>query len=1284
MPHAVSPADDSAQDNLINQFTEPGQAGFELLDINERELDTSGEKASDAEDYGDIDDDDLPEEEEATTHFDDVEGEDEALVDGGHQDHLVEALATDASLGLDKPVPSVEQPLVNDDTDDLFGDNDILTNDNSNIDDLFGDLNSDPVDEITQPSQIPQPESQFLSLPGANEDKQHDSRSISTNSNPTSPQPPAKSEEEAAPESKSDDPPMTAAELRIWKQQEALFSASRKNMENREAYIARNEPPPPPTTNAELFQVLWPRFEKEKIPRFGELLGFKRAVYKGKTPTKPPKPLRPTKIGLELYNDIDKLFRMSETTDANSTKDLGEHQKGLFYTTTVKHKIEEDKLPEPEIISENEVIGGVTWSDIKMMCEDWESTPSLTDGESDNRSDDRSDDKSDDKSDDTPRSLKRTFDSVEKTDPLASVKRRKIEQSGPTAPRSLKRPLDSVEQTDALAPIKRHKVHHFGPATAIVSWDEFPSFDDPEEATRRIARKVVLDLNDPFLLLDTRQPSNDSKKGLKLGSLRRVAGGRVTKDLKNRYNLSNDDAYDLLKENHLHKIRSTLGNLSVEHSWPAIKLQYPFYKVKLGDREARSFHRPTMAVKSGEIARFTKLRSHKRKLMKGRDAQTLFNIAQDLSMADNSHSLLVEYSEEYPTMLSNFGMGNRFINYYRRKGLDDNSRPKGEIGETQVLLPEDQSPFSLFGAVDKGETTPTLHNSMFRAPVFKHDTKDDEYMVCRSTTGVGGTEWSMRGLENLYTVGQQFPSVEVPGTHSRKVTDTSKRRLKALSARLYTHNLASGKKGEPLLSNEMIKDHNPGSDIAGNRGKMREFMAYDKETHSWHPKEGEEIPDLKIVRSWIKPEDICLLDSMQVGAKYLDDAGYHKDEKEKAKDQDKEQEQEKGKAKGKDQEKGKGKGKGKDQENDGDDEDAEDKEGESLEEKLAPWKTTKNFLNACSSKAMLEIFGEGDPSGRGEAFSFIKTSMKGGFKAVGESATDKILAKQKKDASGHAYNVAEQAKQYQDAISAVWNRQKASLSSTAEVPDPEPDPDDQKASNDAKGRTPRPEAQTPSAVSRRDEDSASQMSRASGRDNDRALRIVRYSKDKYGKKQKVEELIYDAKAYRAYTQKKKLQELASLNVHDIQFTGDAESDELKKKKYVPPRPSLSSLSLDYPSQMYNRAEMFVRRHIINTLNNRSLENLSEPINIPQLLENELSRLERNKERRKARERAKGGKNGGGDAGSDAGSAAEGGSKPTGTQRKCANCGQIGHIKTNKKCDTCHLLAQFPKASTFDS
>ena len=64
------------------------------------------------------------------------------------------------------------------------------------------------------------------------------------------------------------------------------------------------------------------------------------------------------------------------------------------------------------------------------------------------------------------------------------------------------------------------------------------------------------------------------------------------------------------------------------------------------------------------------------------------------------------------------------------------------------------------------------------------------------------------------------------------------------------------------------------------------------------------------------------------------------------------------------------------------------------------------------------------------------------------------------------------------------------------------------------------------------------------------------------------------------------------------------------------------------------------------------------------IENELSRLNRNKERRFAREKQKGVvRTSAGESPAEGGS---GGGKSAGTQRKCANCHQVGHIKTNKK------------------
>ncbi len=63
-------------------------------------------------------------------------------------------------------------------------------------------------------------------------------------------------------------------------------------------------------------------------------------------------------------------------------------------------------------------------------------------------------------------------------------------------------------------------------------------------------------------------------------------------------------------------------------------------------------------------------------------------------------------------------------------------------------------------------------------------------------------------------------------------------------------------------------------------------------------------------------------------------------------------------------------------------------------------------------------------------------------------------------------------------------------------------------------------------------------------------------------------------------------------------------------------------------------------------------------------EKEADRLAKNKERTHKREKQKKmlAKNHGGEDGSPE-PAAE---KATGTTRKCANCGQVGHIKTNKK------------------
>jgi hypothetical protein len=92
---------------------------------------------------------------------------------------------------------------------------------------------------------------------------------------------------------------------------------------------------------------------------------------------------------------------------------------------------------------------------------------------------------------------------------------------------------------------------------------------------------------------------------------------------------------------------------------------------------------------------------------------------------------------------------------------------------------------------------------------------------------------------------------------------------------------------------------------------------------------------------------------------------------------------------------------------------------------------------------------------------------------------------------------------------------------------------------------------------------------------------------------------------------------------------------------------------------------------MNPTGNAELDNLQR-----KELQKELDRLKRNSDRREAREKQKGI----GQAGSptNAGSPAQSDADATtpvkggrgrpkdGTQRKCANCGMVGHIKTNRK------------------
>jgi hypothetical protein len=1003
------------------------------------------------------------------------------------------------------------------DTTDLFGD-DLEDAQEPDFGDLFGDgPSSDPL----VPEEAPTSTNGYsgIALPPSRPSLpyvkvQSPPEPLSVFDVPFSTQTAVEEEEE----SEEDDDPESR------EQRELFARAARAREERLTGGINSQVPPPAPQTNAELFQTIWPFFKSDEIPRFRSLFPGKRAQYLSKAPLKTPTKIQPTRANLELDHDQERAFKLTSapTTRKRTNEEYNEYGVLFIQEDEAGQQSSEGEI-ELETLDDQETIGGVTIQDLRILCEDWDNLTG-SDGE--------------------------------------SVHAMAIEA------------VNGWEQDGYQHSPKRRKLDERNIFESVIR-EDFPSFDEPEVLTAKLAKRIPLDLNDSHLLIDT-QPNLVPTKSRPVGLNRRGETNNTTSNaIHKKFNFSNDDEYDRLKE---HSIRGAIGNITVEHSYPAIRLQWPFYKAKLSTRESRSFHRPAMHFHPNAMITVEKKLGYKKvKDLKKMTTTQVYRTSGDLSLADNGSMLLLEYSEECPMMLSNFGMGNRLINYYRRKDEKDKERPKLDIGETKVLLPNDQSPFAIFGFVDPGQTVPAIHNKMYRAPIFKHEPKNTDFVVIRNQTGVHGARYYLRNTDNLYVVGQEFPSVPVPGVHGRQVTSTAKHRLKMLAFRILHKNRKRGAK-QPWCGNHEITKHYPGTDIPQNRTRMREIMAYNKDHQTWEPKTqaDERLLDMDYLRMEIQPEDVCLIDSMQVGHRALQDSGY---------------------------------GKGADSE-------ADVGDNAAIDEKLAPWRASKNFLIACGDTAMIALHGEGDPTGRGEGFSFAKISMKGGFQAPGESVDAKIAAERKKTQTGHNYNVNDQKTAYRQTIRRIWSAQEQSLSSSVEpVLDMEMGgiDDDNRDERMIPGGTPRSEPATPAF--NRNDDATSQLSfgrfSATGANKNKVLRITRRRQDKYGTWHEETETIEDPQVAILYSKRKNEEEIAKKKIEELRRTGDPTTDAMAQ----------------------------------------------------QMLENELLRLEKNKERRLVREHQKSLKKqiGNGDPGDS------GGNKTPGqTQRKCANCGQHGHIKTNKK------------------
>ncbi|KAF9229061.1 TAF1 transcription initiation factor TFIID subunit TAF1 [Gyrodon lividus] len=652
---------------------------------------------------------------------------------------------------------------------------------------------------------------------------------------------------------------------------------------------------------------------------------------------------------------------------------------------------------------------------------------------------------------------------------------------------------------------------------------------------------------------------------------------------RDKFNLSNDHLYEVSKEGGRHRVRQTFGQLVVEHAYPAQKLQLPFYKTRLSKQEARSFHRPALQFPTNIEIRLSKVRTAKkkkdkagRKIGKGGNIGEGLHRTSDLTLKDTSNFVLWEYSEEHPPIVPNFGMGSILVNYYRKKDDKDDYMPRLDLGVPFVLEPQDESPFMKFGYVYPGQTFPALYNNLVRAPLFRHKPYPTDFLAVRSTTK-GDTKYYLREVKNLFVIGQTYPVTEVPGPHSRKITNTIKYRLQIIAFKLLRKSI------EERLKISRLMKYFPDQNELQMRQRLKEFMEYHRRgPHQgfWRLKSTVSVPSDADMLKMVGPEQIVLTESMQVGQRHLQDAGYTQTAEQT--------------------------------------EDDENDTKLSIEQQLAPWITTKNFLFATQAKAMLRLHGEGDPTGRGEAFSFIRISMKDIFVKAGEDYEQKLAEAENRPKSAHRYNVAEQQQIYKSEIERIWKAQFDSLSRKDEpqlTPEEEaPPPLDVKKplqrQASMRNETPFSPAMSPTPVG----PASPALSRGSSLERERemslgpegsrkVLRIKRLVDDEWQT-----EIIRDQAVIRAYVRARQMLEEEATLADNLAPTGDADTDKRYKKR----------------------------------------------------LEERIARMKKNQERRLHRKNAK--------------IVKEGGTpmqlsrplKPD-TTRRCGHCGQMGHMKTNRKC-----------------
>ncbi|RLN69353.1 hypothetical protein BBJ29_000220 [Phytophthora kernoviae] len=354
----------------------------------------------------------------------------------------------------------------------------------------------------------------------------------------------------------------------------------------------------------------------------------------------------------------------------------------------------------------------------------------------------------------------------------------------------------------------------------------------------------------------------------------------------------------------------------VHHSLPAIKLSLT--KPELPKTKLRDFHRPRGKFKINEQMHFSPPPPGAAKLAPQEESAMITQIkkSSDLNPTAGGKLILIEYTEQHPPMLSNPGMASRILHYWRPpedtsatglgilgKKKARKTRPKPpdmKMGQVITLGDHDESPF--VGDIPSGRVVTSLNSKLYKVPIFPHkptipfaaspDARErntsDIFLLCRSVTkGKKGTAATSSGglgppkttafimeLPEVFVAGQIEPQIEVPAPNSRSANEFIRPYMSFHILRLFK----KASDGERLKIEDIARAF-PNQSGTAIRKRMKEVATFERggnDSGWWKKKPASQLQSEEEIRASIPPESVCLYESMMSGHRRLLDIGLTK------------------------------------------------------------------------------------------------------------------------------------------------------------------------------------------------------------------------------------------------------------------------------------------------------------------------------------------------------------------------------------------------------------------------